>query len=219
MTLQDNLLLKTVGQLADQLDVEIYAVGGFVRDYLLQRAGRRGEVDFVVVGDGIAFAQALAQHLRLPKPVIYPNFGTAMLKWNEHQLEFVGARKESYRSDSRKPEVEAADLATDLARRDFTINAMALGLRRAEFGRLIDPFDGQKDLRAHLIRTPLEPATTFNDDPLRIMRAIRFAVQLQFEIEPETFVAAQKMRERLLIISQERTTDELLKIVAAPKPS
>jgi putative nucleotidyltransferase with HDIG domain len=219
MTLQDNLLLKTVGQLADKLDVEIYAVGGFVRDFLLQRAGRRGEIDFVIVGDGIAFAQALAQHLRLPKPVIYPNFGTAMLKWNEHQLEFVGARKESYRSDSRKPEVEAADLATDLARRDFTINAMALGLRRAEFGRLIDPFDGRKDLRAHLIRTPLEPATTFNDDPLRMMRAIRFAVQLQFEIEPETFVAVQKMRERLLIISQERITDELLKIVAAPKPS
>ncbi len=219
MSLQDNTILKTVGQLADQLNAEVYAVGGFVRDYFLHRAEQRGEIDFVIVGDGIAFAQALARHLHLPRPVVYPNFGTAMLKWDEHQLEFVGARKESYRSDSRKPEVEAADLAADLARRDFTINAMAFALRKEEFGKLIDPFNGQKDLQARLMRTPLAPATTFNDDPLRLMRAIRFAAQLQFEIETDTFAAMQEMRGRLQIISQERITDELLKIVATPKPS
>ena len=137
----------------------------------------------------------------------------------EQQLEFVGARKESYRSDSRKPEVEAADLHTDLARRDFTINAMAFALAQAEFGRLIDPFNGQQDLQARLMRTPLEPAATFNDDPLRLMRAIRFATQLQFEIEAQTFAAMRDMRERLKIISQERISDELLKIIAAPRPS
>ena len=217
--LQDHPLLKIVGRLADQLPAEVYAVGGFVRDCFLQRTDQRREIDFVVVGDGIAFAQALAQHLRLPKPTIYPNFGTAMLKWGEQQLEFVGARKESYRSDSRKPEVEAADLHTDLARRDFTINAMAFALAQAEFGRLIDPFNGQQDLQARLMRTPLEPAATFNDDPLRLMRAIRFATQLQFEIEAQTFAAMRDMRERLKIISQERISDELLKIIAAPRPS
>ncbi len=219
MSLRDHKILKSVGDCADELHAEVYAVGGFVRDFFLQRADQRHELDFVVVGDGIAFAQAFARHLRLPKPVVYPKFGTAMLKWDDHQLEFVGARKESYRSESRKPEVEAADLATDLARRDFTMNAMAVALCRAEFGKLVDPFHGQKDLQARLLRTPLEPAATFNDDPLRIMRAIRFATQLQFEIERETFSAMEMMRERLRIISQERNTDELLKIIAAPKPS
>ncbi len=219
MILQDHKILRAVGRLADEVSAEAYAVGGFVRDYLLQRAEQRCEIDFVVVGDGIAFAQALAHHLRLPPPVVYPNFGTAMLKWDEQQLEFVGARRESYRSDSRKPEVEAADLQADLARRDFTINAMAVALGKSDFGRLIDPFNGQKDLQARLLRTPREPAATFNDDPLRLLRAIRFATQLQFEIEAQTFAAMRERRERLKIISQERITDELLKIIAAPRPS
>lgn len=219
MDLHNNKILLAVAALADQLRAEVYAVGGFVRDFYLQRAAPRREIDFVVVGDGIAFAQALARQLRLPKPAIYPNFGTAMVKWGEQQLEFVGARRESYHSDSRKPEVEAADLAADLARRDFTINAMAFALRAEDFGKLIDPFNGKKDLQARLLRTPLEPAATFNDDPLRLMRALRFATQLRFEIEPLTFAAMREMRARLQIISQERITDELLKIIAAPQPS
>ncbi len=217
MTLQDNKILKALGALADQHKFEIYVVGGFVRDYFLQR--ERSEMDFVVVGEGIKFAELLAKHLHLPKPAVYRNFGTAMLMWDEMQLEFVGARKESYRGDSRKPQVEAADLPADLSRRDFTINAMALGLNAKNFGSLVDPFEGQKDLQAKLLRTPLEPATTFSDDPLRIMRAIRFATQLDFKIEEKTFNGMRDMRERLRIISQERITEEFLKILAAPKPS
>lgn len=219
MTLQTHPILQAVGVFAQKNNAEVYAVGGFVRDHLLQRLAPGHEIDFVVVGDGIEFAQGLARQLRLPKPAVFEKFGTSMLKVDEHQLEFVGARKESYREDSRKPAVEAADLATDLARRDFTINAMAFGLAPNEFGKLIDPFHGQADLVARVLRTPLEPAATFNDDPLRIMRAIRFATQLQFEIEPKTFNAMLEMRERLGIISQERITDELLKILAAPHPA
>jgi len=222
MTLQDNKILTTIGALADQHKFEIYVVGGFVRDFFLQR--NRSEMDFVIVGlsgqgDGIKFAELLAKHLHLPKPAVYRNFGTAMLKWDEMQLEFVGARKESYRGDSRKPQVEPADLPSDLSRRDFTINAMAFGLNAKNFGTLVDPFDGQKDLQAKLLRTPLEPATTFSDDPLRLMRAIRFATQLDFKIEEKTFAGMREMRERLRIISQERITEEFLKILAAPKPS
>lgn len=217
MTLQDNKILKTLGALADQHKFEVYVVGGFVRDYFLQR--ERSEMDFVVVGDGIKFAELLAKHLHLPKPTVYRNFGTAMLTWGAMQLEFVGARKESYRGDSRKPQVEPADLPSDLSRRDFTINAMAFALNAGNFGTLVDPFDGQKDLQAKLLRTPLEPATTFSDDPLRLLRAIRFATQLDFNIAENTFNGMREMRERLRIISQERITDEFLKILAAPKPS
>lgn len=217
MTLADNKILKTLGALADQHNFEVYVVGGFGRDFFLQR--ERREMDFVVVGDGIKFAELLAKHLRLPKPTVYRNFGTAMLTWEETQLEFVGARKESYRGDSRKPQVEPADLPSDLSRRDFTINAMAFALNAGNFGTLIDPFDGQKDLQAKLLRTPLAPAATFSDDPLRLLRAIRFATQLDFEIEENTFNGMREMRERLRIISQERITEEFLKILAAPKPS
>lgn len=217
MTLADNKILKTLGALADQHNFEVYVVGGFVRDFFLQR--ERREMDFVVVGDGIKFAELLAKHLRLPKPTVYRNFGTAMLTWEEMQLEFVGARKESYRGDSRKPQVEPADLPSDLSRRDFTINAMAFALNAGNFGTLVDPFDGQKDLQAKLLRTPLAPAATFSDDPLRLLRAIRFATQLDFEIEENTFNGMREMRERLRIISQERITEEFLKILAAPKPS
>lgn len=224
MTLQDNTILRTIGALADQHQVEIYIVGGFVRDFFLKRArgvfsADRSEMDFVIVGDGIKFAELLAKHLHLPKPTVYRNFGTAMLKWDDLQLEFVGARKESYRGDSRKPSVEPADLPADLSRRDFTINAMAFALNAEKFGALVDPFDGMKDLNDKLLRTPLEPGTTFSDDPLRLMRGIRFATQLDFKIEENTFNGMREMRERLRIISQERITDELLKILAAPKPS
>jgi len=217
MALHDNKILKTIGALADQHKFEIYVVGGFVRDYFLQR--ERGEMDFVIVGDGIKFAELLAKHLHLPKPAVYRNFGTAMLKWDDVQLEFVGARKESYPADSRKPQVEPADLPADLSRRDFTINAMAFALNAENFGALVDPFDGQKDLSAKLLRTPLDPHITFSDDPLRLMRGIRFATQLDFKIEEKTFEGMREMRERLRIISQERITEELLKILAAPKPS
>jgi putative nucleotidyltransferase with HDIG domain len=224
MTLPDNKILTTIGTLADQHQFEIYVVGGFVRDFFLNRAcgvfsAERSEMDFVIVGDGIKFAELLAKHLRLSKPTVYRNFGTAMLKWDEMQLEFVGARRESYRGDSRKPNVEPADLQTDLARRDFTINAMAFALNAGHFGKLIDPFGGQNDLAGRLIRTPLDPLTTFSDDPLRILRGIRFATQLDFTIEERTFRGMRERRERLRIISQERITDELLKILAAPKPS
>ncbi|MDZ7364211.1 MAG: CCA tRNA nucleotidyltransferase [candidate division KSB1 bacterium] len=217
MHLQDNKILTTIGALADQHKFEIYVVGGFVRDFFLNRD--RSEMDFVIVGDGIKFAELLAKHLHLPKPTVYHNFGTAMLKWDDMQLEFVGARKESYRRDSRKPQVEPADLQADLSRRDFTINAMAFALNAGNFGALVDPFEGMKDLQAKLLRTPLEPSTTFSDDPLRLMRGIRFAAQLDFKIEEKTFNGMRDMRERLRIISQERITDELLKILAAPKPS
>ncbi|NUM75595.1 HD domain-containing protein [candidate division KSB1 bacterium] len=220
--LQEFPLLKTIGDFANQHDQEVYVVGGFVRDYLLRRLeNEKGgqEIDFVVVGDGIQFATALARHLRVAKPTVFQKFGTAMLRWQGQQLEFVGARKESYRGDSRKPEVEPADLATDLARRDFTINAMAVALHAPDAGQLHDPFEGRTDLQAGVIRTPLEPGATFNDDPLRLMRGIRFAAQLQFKIETKTFAAMAAMRERLGIISQERITEELLKIVAVPKPS
>ncbi len=219
MTLQSHPILQTVSAFAHKTRAEVYAVGGFVRDHLLQRLAPQHEIDFVIVGDGIQFAQGLARHLRLPKPTVFEKFGTSMLKVDEHQLEFVGARKESYRADSRNPLVEAADLATDLARRDFTINAMAFALTPENFGALLDPFHGQEDLAARLIRTPLDPVATFNDDPLRIMRAIRFATQLHFEIEPQTFAAMTAMRERLSIISQERITEELLKIISAAHPA
>jgi putative nucleotidyltransferase with HDIG domain len=224
MNLQDHKILQTIGALADQHKFEIYVVGGFVRDFFLKRAcgvfsAERSEMDFVVIGDGIKFAERLAKHLHLPNPTVYRNFGTAMLKWDNLQLEFVGARKESYRGDSRKPQVEPADLPADLARRDFTINAMAFALNAENFGGLVDPFNGMRDLQAKLLRTPLHPAATFSDDPLRIMRGIRFATQLDFTIEEKTFQAMRERRERLRIISQERITDELLKILAAPKPS
>jgi poly(A) polymerase len=217
MTPYHNKILKTIGALADQHEFEIYVVGGFVRDFFLKR--ERSEMDFVIVGDGIKFAERLARHLRLPKPAVYRNFGTAMLKWDGMQLEFVGARKESYRSNSRKPKVEPADLQTDLSRRDFTINAMAFALNGEKFGELVDPFNGQNDLAAKRLRTPLDPAVTFSDDPLRILRGIRFATQLDFTIEEKTFQSMRAMRERLRIISQERITEELLQILAAAKPS
>lgn len=210
-------IIKTIGRVADQHGFAVYAVGGYVRDLLLGKSGK--DIDIVVVGDGPAFALALADHLQIKKVEIYKQFGTAMLHHRDKTIEIVGARQESYRGDSRNPQVSGADLLTDLARRDLTINAMAVSLNAATYGTITDPFDGRADLQAGIIRTPREPLQTFSDDPLRILRAIRFATQLQFEIEPVTRAALAAERERLKIITQERISEELLKILLSKKPS
>ncbi|PRY40013.1 putative nucleotidyltransferase with HDIG domain [Spirosoma oryzae] len=223
-TLQANPIFETLAQQADALGVRAYVVGGFVRDLLLKRPSK--DIDVVCVGSGIALAEAVGKAMKAPVAV-FPSFGTAMVKvtlggqvW---EVEFVGARKESYRSDSRKPIVEDGTLEDDQNRRDFTINAMGIQLNRSSatgvFGDLLDPFDGQKDLKRKIIRTPLDPLVTFSDDPLRMMRAIRFASQLNFDIEPATFDAIVQMNDRIGIVSRERITDELNKIILSPTPS
>jgi len=214
---KQNSLLNKIGKIADQEKAEVYAVGGVVRDKLLGRDCK--DIDFVIVGDGPSFAKAVAKKLQTKQPTIYQKFGTALVVYQDYNLEFVGARKESYRSNSRKPTVTPADLSTDLARRDFTINALAIGLNKNNFGEIIDHFNGQLDIRKKIIRTPLDPVVTFEDDPLRILRAIRFATQLDFTIEPETKTGIEKTFKRLDIISPERITEEFLKILLAPKPS
>lgn len=211
--------INKVGEAAADLGVETYLVGGFVRDKLLGRNTK--DADFVCVGDGIALAHAVAQRFS-PAPQVdyFKNFGTAHIRVDrEFDLEFVGARKESYQSESRKPAVEPGSIADDQDRRDFTINAMAISLNPDDFGKLVDPFEGQKDLAEKIIRTPLEPAQTFSDDPLRMMRGIRFATQLGFRIEEKTWQGIIDNAHRIRIISQERITDELNKIILAPKPS
>ena len=214
---KQNSLLNKIGKIADQEKAEVYAVGGVVRDKLLGRDCK--DIDFVIVGDGPSFAKAVAKKLQTKQPTIYQKFGTALVVYQDYNLEFVGARKESYRSNSRKPTVTPADLSTDLARRDFTINALAIGLNKNNFGEIIDHFNGQLDIRKKIIRTPLDPVVTFEDDPLRILRAIRFATQLDFTIEPETKTGIEKTFKRLDIISPERITEEFLKILLAPRPS
>lgn len=210
-------LLKIIGDIASESGTEVYAVGGYVRDLILKRPGK--DIDFVVVGDGIAFARQLQRALRAKNLVVYERFGTAMLTLDEYQLEFVGAREESYVEESRKPRVVTANLLTDLSRRDFTINALAMHVSPDRFGEIIDPFNGKHDIERRCLRTPLDPRETFSDDPLRIMRAIRFATQLKFQIEPGALAAISETKERLRIISQERITDELMKILGASKPS
>ena len=196
--------------------MEAYVVGGFVRDYYLRRPST--DIDVVVVGDGVAVAEDLGRKLRA-KVSIFKTFGTAMLRWQGTEVEFVGARRESYSHDSRKRQVEPGTLEDDQRRRDFTINAMAWSLNSATFGRLVDPFDGMYDLEECTIRTPCDPDITFSDDPLRMMRAIRFASQLGFDIYDETFEAIRRNRERISIVSRERIIVELNKIVASPVPS
>ena len=214
----DHDLFKTVGEAADDLGLPCYVVGGWVRDQFLKR-GSSKDVDFVVVGDALALAQRAAKLLRAGKVVVYPNFGTAQFTWNGWQIEFVQARTESYRSESRKPTVVPGSLRDDQLRRDFTINAMAIGVNRESWGDLLDPFDGLADLDDRILRTPLEPIDTFSDDPLRILRAIRFASQLDFEIEPESLEGMKATAERLRILSPERVQNELLKILESPIPS
>lgn len=214
-----NPIFKTLTAAADELQVECYVIGGFVRDFLLQR-GTPKDIDVVAVGSGIELAQKVASKLPgKPKVSVFKNFGTAMIKHDGIELEFVGARKESYYRDSRKPVVENGTLQDDQNRRDFTINALALSLNKENFGYLIDPFDGVADLEKKLIRTPLEPNITYSDDPLRMMRAIRFATQLNFTIQLASLQAITESKERIKIISKERIVDELHKIMASKAPS
>ena len=211
-------LFKKIGAAADKLQMPCFLIGGFVRDKLIHRASK--DADIVCVGDGILLAQEVAQ-LFHPKPNVhfFKTFGTAQIKVNDFDIEFVGARKESYQESSRKPMVENGTIEDDQNRRDFTINALAIGLNKSNFGNLIDPFDGLLDLESKILRTPLNPDITFSDDPLRMMRCIRFASQLGFYIEEKTFLAIERNKERISIVSQERITDELNKIIASPKPS
>ncbi len=214
----DTQIFHTVGEIADSLNRKCYTVGGYVRDLFLDRKSK--DIDFVTVGSGIEVAQALAKKLGKGAHLsVFQNFGTAQVKYRGVELEFVGARRESYRRDSRKPIVEDGTLADDLSRRDFNINAMAICINNSQFGELIDPYDGIGDIERKLIRTPLDPDITFSDDPLRMMRAIRFATQLNFTIYPETFDAITRNASRITIISKERVMDELMKIMISPKPS
>ena len=214
-----NPVFKTVLQATSNLDLESYVIGGFVRDYIMKR-GAAKDIDIVAVGSGIELAQAVSQLLPgKPKVSVFKTYGTAMLMSAGVELEFVGARKESYSEDSRNPEVESGTLADDQNRRDFTINALAISLNEANFGTLLDPFNGMQDISDKIIRTPLDPDITYSDDPLRMMRAIRFASQLDFTIEKESLEAITKNSNRIKIISKERIVDELHKILASKVPS
>lgn len=209
---------RLVAEAADELGVEAYVIGGYVRDIFLNRPSK--DIDVVAVGSGIELAKAVAAKLgRGVHLSVFKNFGTAQVKAGDLELEFVGARRESYSHDSRKPIVEDGTLEDDQNRRDFTINALALCLNRDRYGELVDPFGGLEDMEGLTIRTPLNPDITFSDDPLRMMRAVRFASQLGFFIDPDTFVAIERNKERIGIISKERIVDELNKIVLSPKPS
>jgi poly(A) polymerase len=211
-------VFEIIHQVAAELDVPVYVIGGFVRDILLNRISK--DIDIVVLGSGIDFAREVAKRIGENTSVKYfKNFGTAMLLYDDFQVEFVGARKESYRSDSRKPIVENGTLEDDQNRRDFTINAMAIGLGKDNYSELIDPFHGLHDLDKGIIRTPLDPDITFSDDPLRMMRAIRFASQLGFHIEKRCLEAIGTNASRISIVSAERVTDELNLIIMSPRPS
>lgn len=213
----DKPVFHLVGEAADSLGRECYVVGGYVRDIMLRRPST--DVDFVTVGSGIEVASEVARRLKGSHLSVFRNYGTAQVKRRSVELEFVGARKESYHHESRNPVVEDGTLDDDIARRDFTVNAMALCVNAGRFGELIDRYNGIDDLRRGLIRTPLDPDVTFSDDPLRMMRAIRFATQLGFEIVDETFNAIRRNARRIEIISKERVADELMKIMRSPQPS
>lgn len=217
-TPDEKKLLEHVAIAAERLNVRCYLIGGFVRDKIIGRPTK--DMDIVCTGDGIALAQEAAASFK-PKPAVsfFKNFGTAQFRYHGFDVEFVGARKESYRSDSRKPEVSEGTIEDDQNRRDLTINALAISLNKEDFGALIDPFDGLGDLERKVIRTPLDPDITFSDDPLRMMRAIRFATQLGFAVPPGILDSISRNKERIRIISQERITDELNKILASEKPS
>lgn len=212
-------IFNVISEAADELSVDAYVIGGFVRDHILDR-GDHKDIDIVSIGSGIELAKKVAEKLpSKPKVQVFKNFGTAMLRDGDMEIEFVGARKESYRKDSRKPIVEDGTLEDDQNRRDFTINALALKLNKEGFGDLLDPFNGYEDLNNRIIRTPLNPDITYSDDPLRMYRAIRFATQLNFIIEAESLNAIKRNKERIKIISKERILDELNKIMLSDKPS
>ncbi|RNL54120.1 CCA tRNA nucleotidyltransferase [Pedobacter jejuensis] len=211
-----NPIFKTLSTIADKNQTEAYVIGGFVRDLFLNRPSK--DIDVVVVGSGIDYAEAVGKKLNT-KVAVFKNFGTANIKFQDLEIEFVGARKESYRLESRKPIVEDGTLEDDQLRRDFTINALAINLNANNFGQLLDPFDGIQDLEKKIIRTPLNPEVTFSDDPLRMMRAIRFASQLNFTIDEAAINAIKTQKERINIVSKERITDEINKIILSQKPS
>ena len=215
----ENKIFKIISQAAHELNLECYVIGGFVRDILLDRNHKK-DIDIVAVGSGIELALKVSELLsNKPKVQVFKNYGTAMLRYKEMDIEFVGARKESYTHDSRNPLVENGTLKDDQERRDFTINAMAFSLNSDNFGDLVDPFNGVTDLENKLLKTPLDPDITYSDDPLRMMRAIRFATQLNFEIENESLSSIAKNKDRINIISGERIVDELNKILSSEKPS
>jgi poly(A) polymerase len=214
----DKDILHLISQSADELHLECYVIGGYVRDFFLYRPST--DIDIVTIGKGIDLAKAVAKKLGKGAYLsVFKTFGTAQVKYKNYELEFVGARKESYSQDSRNPEVEDGTLEDDQNRRDFTINALAFCLNKERYGELLDPFNGLDDMENLIIRTPLDPDITFSDDPLRMMRAIRFASQLGFDIYTETFDSILKNKDRILIVSKERIVDELNKIILSPKPS
>lgn len=214
---ESNKIFQDAAEVAERVGCELYVVGGYVRDLILQRS--RSEIDFLVVGHGINYAEKLADHFGIKTVSIFKNFGTAHFKYNDIDLEFVGARKESYKRGSRNPKVEPGSFLDDIYRRDFTINTLALSLNKKNYGEIVDTFYGIEDIEKKLIRTPIDPNETFDDDPLRILRAFRFASQLGFEVDNAIMLASESLRDRLNIISQERITDEFLKIMSSPKPS
>jgi poly(A) polymerase len=216
MNFLENKIFEIVSLAAAEQGVRAFAIGGFVRDCFLERPCK--DIDIVVEGSGIALAEKVGEKVG-SKVAVFKNFGTAMLRYKGLEIEFVGARKESYRSDSRKPIVEDGTLEEDQQRRDFTINALAFSLQKEDYGKLIDPFGGVKDLQAGLIRTPLDPDTTYSDDPLRMIRAIRFATQLHFTIVPDSLESIKRNKDRLKILSRERISEELHKIMNTSKPS
>lgn len=209
--------LKQATELADDLAVEVFIVGGFVRDLLLNRECQ--DIDFLVIGDVLSYAQSLANLYGINELVIYKTFGTAHFIYEGMNFEFVAARKESYRRSSRKPDVTEGNFLDDISRRDFTINTLAVSISKNNFGEVIDQFDGIGDIERKIIRTPLDPKITFDDDPLRILRAFRFASQLNFDVDESILYAAEQLRDRLEIVSQERKTDEFFKILKSPRPS
>ncbi|NOZ47615.1 MAG: HD domain-containing protein [Chlorobi bacterium] len=213
----NNKIFKLIAEVSDENNFETYVIGGYVRDIFLERKSK--DIDILTIGNGIDLAKKVADKLGLKKVAVFKNFGTAQLKYKDLEIEFVGARKESYRKNSRKPMVENGTLEDDQNRRDFTINALAIGLNKENAGQLVDPFKGEEDIKSKIIRTPSDPLVTFSDDPLRMLRAIRFASQLKFKIEGSTFKGICEMKERISIISQERITDELNKILLSEKPS
>jgi putative nucleotidyltransferase with HDIG domain len=210
-------LFNALHEIGRDLGTDIFVVGGFVRDLKLGFESK--DIDFVVLDDALKLARMVKKRLHANALVVYPNFGTAMIQLDRYKLEFVTARKESYAKSSRKPVVQKADLAADLSRRDFTVNAMAMDIGPENFGTIIDPWSGISDLEKKILRTPLDPELTFSDDPLRMMRAVRFATRLSFKIEEQTLAAIRRKADRLEIVSQERITDEFNKIMMAPKPS
>ena len=221
MNLKDKLnkfdILQQASEFAEDLNIEVYVVGGFIRDLILDKEIE--DIDFLVVGDVMKFAQSLAASLGVKDIVVFKNFGTAHFVHQGLDLEFVGARKESYKKSSRNPIVSEGTFYDDISRRDFTINTLAASVRKKNFGEVIDQFDGLESIKNKIIKTPLDPTITFDDDPLRILRAFRFASQLNFDVDESILIAAEQLKERLEIVSQERKTDEFLKILKSPKPS